>query len=69
MDAEDIKLRQEAISVFMDNFGSMVNLTNALKSIPDLERLCTRIHAGTISIKSFVDVLNGFKIISVRFIE
>lgn len=69
VDAEDIKLRQEAISVFMDNFGSMVNLTNALKSIPDLERLCTRIHAGTISIKSFVDVLNGFKIISVRFIE
>lgn len=68
VDAEEIKLRQESVSVLMDNFGAMVNLTTALKSIPDLERLCTRIHAGTISIKSFVDVLNGFKIINVSLL-
>ena len=68
MDIEEISLRQEAVSTFMDNFGALINLTTSLKSIPDLERLCTRVHAGTISIKGFVDVLNGFKTILVNII-
>lgn len=65
LDVDEIMSRQEAVSVLMDNFAAMVNLATALKSIPDLERLCTRVHAGTISIKGFVDVLNGFKAILV----
>ncbi len=67
IDTDEIRLRQEAINILMENFGTIVNLTTALKSIPDLERLCTRVHAGTISIKGFVEVLNGFKTILVSF--
>lgn len=66
LDVDEISLRQEAISVLVDNFGALVNLATSLKGIPDLERLCTRVHAGTISIKGFVDVLNGFRTILVR---
>lgn len=61
----DIKSRQEGISCLIENFGCLSEITKLLKTLPDLERLCTRIHAGTLSIKAFVNVLNGFKTISV----
>lgn len=62
---EDIKSRQEAVNVLVNNYGFLVNTMKILKTIPDLERLSTRIHAGSLSIKSFVNVLNGFKSILV----
>lgn len=65
--SEDIKLRQECVSWLMNNVGVMSEITKQLKILPDLERLCTRIHAGSLPIKSFVTVLNGFKIIQVNF--
>ena len=63
--ADDIKSRQDAVACLIENFGCMAEITKLLKILPDLERLCTRIHAGTLSIKSFVNVLNGFKTIQV----
>ena len=64
--SEDIKCRQQSISCLIDNSDSMAEISRRLKSLPDLERLCTRIHAGSLSIKTFVTVLNGFKTIQVH---
>lgn len=61
----DIALRQDAIACLLANPGAMTDIAKLLKTIPDVERLCTRIHAGKIALKSFVDVLNGFTIILV----
>jgi DNA mismatch repair protein MSH6 len=62
----EIKLRQESITYLVDNGDVMSEIVRCLKSLPDLERLCTRIHAGTLPIKFFVSVLNGFKMILVK---
>jgi DNA mismatch repair protein MSH6 len=61
----EIKSRQDAVTCLVENFGSTAEITKSLKNLPDLERLCTRIHARTLPIKSFVYVLNGFKTIQV----
>ena len=58
---DDIKRRQEGINCLIENFGCLNEITKFLKTLPDLERLCTRIHAGTLPIKIFVSVLTGFK--------
>lgn len=63
--ANEIKSRQAAVTCLAENYGCMAEVTKSLKILPDLERLCTRIHAGTLSIKSFVNVLNGFKTVQV----
>lgn len=63
--AEDIKNRQEGIGLLIENFGCLNEIVKYLKILSDLERLCTRIHAGTLPIKTFVVVLNGFKTILV----
>lgn len=63
--AEDIKCRQAGVYCLIENFGGLNEITKFLKTLPDLERLCTRIHAGTLPIKTFVNVLNGFKTILV----
>ena len=64
---DDIKCRQEGIRNLIENFGCLNEIIKFLKTLPDLERLCTRIHAGTLPIKTFVNVLNGFKTISVIY--
>lgn len=64
--AIEIKLRQEAVTCLVENFGCMSEITKFLRTIPDLERLFTRIHAGTLPIKSFVNVLSGLKTIHVK---
>ena len=63
--SEDIKQRQEGVSALVEEFGTLAELTKFLKTLPDLERLCTRIHSGTLPIKTFVTVLNSFKTILV----
>lgn len=63
-----IRSRQDAVSYLMENSSILADITKLLKTLPDLERLCTRVHAGTLPIKSFVTVLNGFKTIQVRII-
>lgn len=63
--SHDIRLRQDSVSCLIDNIWCMSEITKFLKVLPDLERLCTRIHASTLPIKSFVLVLNGFKTIQV----
>lgn len=63
--SNDIKLRQDSVSCLIDNIWFMSEITKFLKVLPDLERLCTRVHAKTLPIKSFVLVLNGFKAIQV----
>lgn len=63
--SNDIKLRQDSVSCLIDNIWFMSEITKFLKVLPDLERLCTRVHANTLPIKSFILVLNGFKAIQV----
>ena len=64
--SRDIKCRQDGISCLIENFSSLTEISKLLKTLPDLERLCTRIHAGNLSIKAFVGVLNGFKSVQVN---
>ena len=63
-----IKSRQDAVSYLIENSSCLAEITKLLRTLPDLERLCTRVHAGTLAIKSFVTVLNGFKTIQVIFL-
>lgn len=61
-----IKSRQDAVSYLIEHSSCLADISRFLKTLPDLERLCTRVHAGTLPIKSFVTVLNGFKTIQVN---
>ena len=63
-DYEQLKTRQATVNDLINSPGLLQDISRFLKSVPDLERLCTRIHAKTISIKSFVAVLNGLKLVS-----
>lgn len=67
VDVNEINSRQKVVSYLIDNSSCLAEISRILKNLPDLERLCTRVHAGTLPIKSFVAVLNGFKAIQVIF--
>ena len=49
---EDILARQEIIKYFEQNLGIVQKLTNALKGIPDLEKLVSSIHVAGIKLPS-----------------
>lgn len=65
--SKDIVNRQDAVLALMEDFGTLSDITKSLKTLPDLERLCTRVHSGTLPIKTFVTVLNALNtILSLR---
>lgn len=61
MQAHKINARLDAVETIMENGGLQQFLEKRLASMPDLERLLSRIHAGRLPPKDFVRVLEGFK--------
>lgn len=59
---EDITNRQDAIEDLMGKEDFHMNIARQLTSLPDLERMISRIHSGRIQVKEFLGALHGFEI-------
>ncbi|KAF2402743.1 putative DNA mismatch repair protein Msh6 [Trichodelitschia bisporula] len=60
-DAAKINARLDAVEAIMADSALTSNFTSSLSKIPDLERLLSRIHAGSIKAQDFVRVVEGFE--------
>ena len=60
-DASRINARLDAVDALNADSATMDQFTSSLTKIPDLERLISRIHAGSCKPQDFVRVLNGFE--------
>ena len=61
MDAEKINARLDAVEAMNADPAVRDKLSSQLSELPDLERLISRIHAGSCRTQDFVKVLNGFE--------
>jgi DNA mismatch repair protein MSH6 len=61
MDAERINARLDAVDAFNADLTTRDQFTASLVRMPDLERLISRIHAGTCKAQDFVRVLDGYE--------
>ena len=61
MDAGKINARLDAVEAMNADIGLRDKLSSQLSDLPDLERLISRIHAGSCKTQDFVKVLNGFE--------
>lgn len=59
---EDINNRLDAIDDLMQLDDLHTSIAKQLASMPDLERLISRIHSGRMQVKEFLDALQGFKV-------
>ena len=59
--ASDINQRLDAIEDIM-NLGLNEMVSKSLASLPDLERLISRIHSGRVKVKEFLSTLQGFEL-------
>lgn len=66
---EDIKDRQIACEELNDIYEDIGHLIQRLSGLPDIERLITRIHAGSCKVKDFIDILNAFESLISFFAE
>ncbi|KAK9234381.1 muts domain V-domain-containing protein [Lipomyces kononenkoae] len=60
-DVRSINARLDAIEIFNDNYDLQHTLDQGFTSLPDLERLVSRIHAGKCKVKDFVRVIESFE--------
>lgn len=58
---EGINSRLDAVDDFFEVPGAMNHLCAQLKSLPDLERIVSRIHTGTCRVKDFCSSLAAFR--------
>ncbi|KAI7900009.1 muts domain V-domain-containing protein [Cokeromyces recurvatus] len=58
---EEINARLDAVEDLMRLRGLHDTISKEMASIPDLERLISRIHSGRIRVKEFLAALQGFK--------
>ncbi|KAK9454573.1 muts domain V-domain-containing protein [Dipodascopsis uninucleata] len=58
---DSINARLDAVDTLNQNFELLDTLETGLTSIPDLERMVSRIHAGKCKVKDFVRVIEGFE--------
>ncbi|KAK9467760.1 muts domain V-domain-containing protein [Lipomyces arxii] len=58
-----INARLDAVDLLNENYELQATLEEGLASMPDLERLVSRIHAGKCKVKDFVKVIEGFEAI------
>ncbi|TPX61213.1 hypothetical protein PhCBS80983_g01244 [Powellomyces hirtus] len=57
----EINDRLNAIDDLSLVYGQQEKLQDSLRSLPDLERLISRIHAGTVRVKEFLATLSAFR--------
>ncbi|KAI8987059.1 muts domain V-domain-containing protein [Pilobolus umbonatus] len=57
----EINARLDAIEDLMKNSDINASIAKQLSSMPDLERLISRIHSGRIGVKEFLATLQGFQ--------
>ncbi|KAH8816378.1 muts domain V-domain-containing protein [Xylogone sp. PMI_703] len=60
-DAEKINERLDAVDMLIADHSMMGQFTASMTRMPDLERLISRIHAGSCRAEDFVRVLEGFE--------
>lgn len=63
MNAAQINARLDAVEIFINNGEIRDFLERKLATLPDLERLLSRIHAGRLPPKDFARVIEGFQCI------
>ncbi|KAJ3266034.1 DNA mismatch repair protein msh6 [Chytriomyces hyalinus] len=59
-DIAAINERLDAVDDIFESSDLQDTLTSCLRGLPDLERIISRIHAGTSRVKDFMEVLHGF---------
>ena len=60
-DAEKINARLDAVDAFNLDTNSRDQFVACMAKMPDLERLISRVHAGTCKVQDFIRVLEGFE--------
>ncbi|KDQ07318.1 hypothetical protein BOTBODRAFT_167161 [Botryobasidium botryosum FD-172 SS1] len=68
-DVQAINDRLDAVDDIMKHPTFEDDFTKVAKGLPDLERIVSRIHAGSCKVKDFLKVLSSFKTISDAFKE
>ncbi|KAG1456250.1 hypothetical protein G6F56_006874 [Rhizopus delemar] len=58
---KDINARLDAVEDFMRLFDLHSTIAKQMTSLPDIERLMSRIHSGNVKVKEFLVALDGFK--------
>ncbi|CED82378.1 Mismatch repair ATPase MSH6 (MutS family) [Phaffia rhodozyma] len=66
-DIQAINARLDAVDELMEHPTFITDFRELAKGVPDLERMISRIHAGSIKIADFMKVLKSFEIIQKRF--
>lgn len=65
----DIVERQDAVEELMAYVDVQEMIATNFKTLPDLERLISRIHAGSCKVKEFLVVLEAFKSLQVHILS
>lgn len=60
-DLEQIRARQDAVELLLEHDQLREALESKLLGLPDIERLLSRVHAGSLMPKDFVRVVNGLE--------
>jgi DNA mismatch repair protein MSH6 len=60
-DSRKINARLDAVDSLRQSTQIVENFTGTLTKLPDLERLISRVHAGTCKVADFIRVLEGFE--------
>lgn len=58
---EDIEKRQDSVELLMNNHELRTKIESVFTGLPDLERLLSRIHAGSLKVKDFDKVITAFE--------
>lgn len=61
---EDINARLDSVESLMNNSLLKDTIISYLSKLPDLERMLSRVHAGSLKVKEFAKVIDSFKQIS-----
>jgi DNA mismatch repair protein MSH6 len=57
---QEINARLDAVDTLHELQGPQDTLSKSLSKLPDLERIISRIHAGSCRVKDFIHTLNAF---------
>ncbi|KAK9458625.1 muts domain V-domain-containing protein [Lipomyces oligophaga] len=60
-DTDSINSRLDAVDLLNSNYELLDVIEKGIASVPDLERMVSRIHAGKCRVKDFVRVIEGFE--------
>lgn len=63
LDVKKINARLDAVELLNNNYEALDYIEGKLSSLPDIERMLSRVHAGLIKVQDFVRVIDSFSVI------